>query len=496
MAPPLPLTFLPSPTTALTWFPPATRYLTASLRHDPGLQVEESAAPVEIFVDSFRAHRRLVRGRPAESTLEAYSRQPMLLCPHLDVAAGRYDRKIVEAAPAETVLLSALTVFDLYVARVLLNAGKRVALGGNLTTLYSTARLRSLLAGLGCDAGRLERDLVVLSGLVTPATRLSPLLEAWKDAPIPLADPASMFGPVEDVLLPHAPLVQAISGRSMIALPLSTGCWWGACEFCTVRNQPSVDLAAGVEPSHVVAHLHALAAAYDCRDLVLTDNYLRLTDPVKAVLRARGDLKVTVYSGVRLLADPEFVEALDPLVDGLRIGVESGSDFALGQARKGFTFAETERAIQNLAERFDPAKKLSLLIVFDLPHESVDDVRRGYERLCALKTRLADAGFRRVSVSGFPLLAFPDTAMLSSSPQLEEAPPSQIPDEELCGASVLSRWWERAHGVALPTSLATLMAAYRRRDRSGAAMPSDLRIIEPATLAFLEGRGGSDVQTS
>ena len=484
-----PVSFLLSPTSAITWLPAASRILTSALMASPRLDVTFSAAPVNVYLDSFRRHMRALRDRPVTSAFESYLRLPIRVAPHLDVVAGRHDDRILGSVPTQDVLLSALSIFDLVVAKRLLDAGKRVALGGNLTAIYPPAELRRLLAAIGANRERLARDLVILRGHVTATTDLAALLDAWRDCDVGETDHRSLLSCREDFLLRYLDALQTTNRRLLLAIPLSTGCWYGACEFCTARDQPSLDLTAGLSPDEVLGHLRDLARLYRTTSIVLTDNYPLLTDALEAVLRERAPLSVTVYSGVRLLCDERFVQRLDRCVDGLRIGVESGSDFALKQVHKGFDFQATERAVQNIIDHFDRDKELTLLIVYDLPHESVDDVRRGFARLVAIKARLRAAGFSRVVVSGFPLLSFPGTELLGSSPQLEAAPLADLADEELCGAWTLHRWYEQAHGVRLPAELSHLVTPFRRRGLDGAVLPPDLALLDRATVEELEDPG-------
>ncbi|HEY3356638.1 MAG TPA: hypothetical protein VGQ83_25530 [Polyangia bacterium] len=486
---PRPVSFLLSPTTALNWYPPASRVLTSALRGRPDLDVTFSTAPVDIYFDGLRRHRRAYRARHAAGTLESYMRSPMWVAPHLDVVAGLHDERILASVPAPHVLVSALSVFDLFVVARLLAAGKQVLLGGNLTLLYSRGELRDLLAALGADPARLARDLIVLRGYLTPQTDLGALLDAWRDAEVAETDHRGLLTARDDLLLPYARAIGLVThGAAQVAVPLSSGCWYGRCEFCTARNQPTHDFVAALRPEEVAGHLHELAALYHTDGVVLTDNYMGFSAKEEAILARRAPVRVTVYSGVRLLCDPEYVKRANRCADGLRVGVESGSDFALAQIRKGFRFADTERAAQNLIDHFDRDKELNFLIVYDLPHESAADVRRGFARLCDLTARLRAAGFRRVVVSGFPLLGFPGTDVLTTSPLLEPRPPAELPDEELSGAWILQRWYEQAHGVRLPATLDAIMTPFRRRGRDGAVLPSDLRLLDQATVDFLEDR--------
>jgi hypothetical protein len=490
---PVRVTLLLSPTTALTWYPPASRLVTAALAASPGLEVTLSREPVRLYLDSLRRHRRALRRRPLAGVLDSYMRLPLRAVPHLDVVAGHYDERLLAAVPTDVVLLSALSVFDLMVVKLLLGAGRRVVLGGNLTTLYSTERLRGLLRAIGADEAQLHRDLVVVRGYVTPRTDLGAVVREWRDvelAPTP-ADLSGMLAARADVVLPYVDAIAMAYRRVTLALPLATGCWYGQCEFCTARNQPQLDFTAGMEPAAVLGHLRELAALYRTPRIILTDNYLRLTPREQEILAPRAPLHVSGYSGVRLLLDPDYVRTANRCLDGLRIGVESGADATLAAIHKGFTFADLERVATNLIDGFDREKELTLLIVYDLPHASAAEVRAGFARLVALKTRLLQAGFQRVVVSGFPLLAFPDTALLAS-PLLEARPAAELDDDELAGGWVLHRWYERRHGVTLPPALAHLMTAYRRRAADGAVLPPDFRILDQATVDFLEdaGQGG------
>jgi radical SAM superfamily enzyme YgiQ (UPF0313 family) len=480
------VSFLLSPTTAITWYPPASRVLTSALLGNSRLQVTLSDAPVNVFLDSFRQHRRALHGRTETDALESYARLPFRVAPHLDVATGRYDDRVLASLPTELVLLSSLSIFDLFVVKRLLDAGKRVLLGGNLTSLYSPSQLRALLVELGADRARVERDLVAVRGYVTPETDLAALIDRWRDAEVAPVDHRGLFTCREDLLTPFLSAIATVTRRVKLAIPLSSGCWYGECEFCTARNQPALDFAAGLGAEEVVAHLKELSALYGTEEIVLTDNYLGFTPREQDILLRRRPLRVTVYSGVRLLCNPEIAMRANRCADGLRIGIESGSDFALAQMKKGFGFDAVERAIQNLIDHCDRDKELTLLIVYDLPHESADDVRRGFGRLVELKSRLLAAGFRRVQVSGFPLFSFPGTPVLAS-PFLEARSLSAVSDEELCGAWVLQRWYERARGVRLPAELASLITPYRRRGRDGASLPSDFNLLDRATVDFLEG---------
>ncbi len=482
------VTLLFSPTTAPTWYPCASRLLTESLLGSRGLDVSFSSAPIEVFVESYRAHRRQCHAGRTRSTLDVYAQSPMTCAPHLDVLAGRFDALVLASVPTDVVLLSASTIYDLAVIPGLLAAGKRVVLGGNLTLLYSAEELRRLLMGLGVDRERVQKALSVVAGHVDAATDLTPYVTAGVDATLPSPSPAAWFVPGPDFLLEHASTLEMMLESTTLALPLSTGCWYGECEFCTVRRQPKVDFTVGLPPAYVSESLHRLAETYRTHSLVLTDNYLRLTESTRAVLSDRRPLEVTAYSGVRLLKDADYVRDLNAHVDGLRVGIESGSDFALEATKKGYTYADIERAAHNLIAHFDKDKELTLLIVFDLPYADLADVQRSFARLVELKERLRTAGFADVPVAGFPFIAFPGADLLGASSHFEAQPGAMLSDEELCGVWTVHRWYERATGRRLPPELETLIRPYRRRDAAGTVLPNDFTLLEPAMVQTLLGR--------
>ncbi len=486
------VTFLLSPTSALSWYPQASRLLCSALQNDPQLEVSIPDVTAELFIDSLRQARRQARRRALTTTLDLYLTNLLRVTPHLDVVAGHYDPALLAAAATEDVFLSALSVYDLYVAACLLNAGRRVVLGGNLTLLYSAARLRQLLTQLNVLPQVLQQRLCILSGYITPEMRLAPLLQQFQDLRLPTPTVTCLTTPKHDWLGRWQGALSTLLPQISIAVQLRAGCWFGQCQFCTVRAQGTVDLRVGIATHTLEQHLRELAAFYGTTRIVITDNDLELDAQTIAVLSSRAPQHVTAYASVRRLLDPDYVRTLSNCVDGLRIGIESGSDAALAACGKQISVADIERALGHVIKYVAPTTELSLLVIYDLPHPCADAVRSGFAKLVELKARLTQAGFSKVRVDGYPLWPFPDTAMVADHPQLRVVSRGTCDPSLMNGAALLHLEYERRSGRPLPASLAALIPPLKRLDAYGKPMPSDLYLVEADTLKQLENVDGSD----
>ena len=397
------------------FYPMATRIMTENLLRNKNLDVQFSDIPVKTYGSNrdnklYDTIMEKAASRFSPNVISFLEQKYMLYNVfYVFMAHGYYDEFIREDFEAEHVIVTCINFCDLLIVKNLLEEGKKVVLGGPLINIgLSPAFLRRFLSHMGVEKSKLQDNLIVISGNVDLTTDLYQIIKNWKDGRITENDYNSVFECRHDFLTP------LYNGKTAIPVHLgfNNWCWYGKCKFCTYKELPRMDFLKGMEIQSAVAAIHEIMQGFESRHIRFIDSYYRPHSPVvQEILQQISEYHITIFTGIKLLKDKNYIEFINNNVNCLLIGLESTSDFTLKHVAKGYLYRDIEQAVENMIQYLDRSIFLEISVILDLPHRDADDIRDNYQRILTLKDRLDAAGFR-VAVHMNILSVFPNLELL------------------------------------------------------------------------------------
>ncbi len=397
------------------FYPMATRIMTENLLRNKNLDVQFSHIPVMTYTSN--KDKELYDGILEKATSRfspnviSFLQQKYMVYNvfYVFMAHGYYDEFIREDFEAEHIIVTCINFCDLLIVKQLLQSGKKVVLGGPLVNIgLSPPFFRQFLFNMGVEKSRLRDNLIVISGNVDLTSDLYQIIKNWKDGKIDQNDYRTVYECRNDFLSPH------YQGKT--AIPVHFGfnnwCWYGKCKFCTYKELPRMDFLKDMESQNAVRAIHETMQGFNSKHIRFIDSYYRPHSPVaQEILQQISQYHITIFTGITLLKDKNYIEFINKYVNCLLIGLESTSDFTLKHVAKGYLYRDIEQAVENMIQYLDRNIFLEISVILDLPYRDVDDVRENYQRIAALKDRLDDAGFR-VAVHMNILSVFPNLDLL------------------------------------------------------------------------------------
>jgi hypothetical protein len=250
----------------------------------------------------------------------------------------------------------------------------------------------------------------------------------------------------------------------------------------------------------VARHIRRLMERFESKELRFIDSYFHADNPrTRAILDQIRDYTVTVYSGIMLLKNVNYIQFINRYVKCLLIGLESASDFTLSHIDKGYLRADIDAAVDRMIQHLDREVFLEISIILDLPARDREDVADNYEYIARMKERLEGEGFR-VGIHMNILSLMPNMEMLFGRSSLFEAS-ENVKDLEQSSTKNFMVGWLKAAGMDNPSLLPTrsvlvdrespkgLEYGYissdvplLRRDVNGNVLPSDLLLMEEKVM--------------
>jgi len=344
----------------------------------------------------------------------SYGRFPLFY-----IFTGALDNVILENIKTEVVFLTANTVLDFRIAKILLADKRKVVLGGSATMIYEPHEIRTMLSHMGVEA-EAKDNLIIVSGYVDLKTDLHDIFDKWVDRQLTENDFSTFWDCTEDGFMDYVKIYRKLFGTNLNGL-MTSKCWWGKCRFCTYGCLPKVDFTDGVPVSKVIEHFKTLRKNYDSSNIFFNDSYMVNTDYNRKILRGLTEegFEVSIYTGVKLLNNEKYLDFVNESNMGrLCIGIESLSNYALEYINKGYTFYNIASMIEKLRERLNKDITPIFLIMCDLPVSSTRRIRTMYRALYYMRHELASAGIGNGVGCQFnlsPLRHYPKTNLIDGN---------------------------------------------------------------------------------
>jgi hypothetical protein len=477
------ITYSISPMQIINRYPMASRILSSNLIRNPRLDVTFSKAVMLTNSVIKKRTKELMTDetiRDLQPTLKVFLRNIMAKASpfFVSTAINEFTDKIINLCPDDIVLATCFSPYDLYFIKMLLDAGKRVVLGGSLVFLgpnpEKTIRNSLLLHGVKKEA--VLKNLIIVKGYVDLYTDLYRIINEWTDVRLADSNIESMWDCNFDYL--HSDLFQMFTRDwNQVCFAFNDKCWWNKCKFCNYSKLSQINYIENADDTKIIDHINKQLMLYKSNEIKFIDNYFRFTDRTKHILKSiDGVERIGIYTGIPFLKDPEFIENLNKYkISLIHVGLESTSDFTLDKIRKGYQFKDIVEATNNLVKNISKDIVVSMMLIMDLPAKSIDDIKAAYKKLTVIKDTMLNAGIRFDYSAG----------LLQISPGIEIVDNEYIRlvDEftyECSGEGYLTKAFM---DMGLPGHLPFITnAAYHRYGDDGNRIPSDLELIDENEL--------------
>ncbi len=393
----------------------ATRIITENLSRNKNLEVTFGDMPVTTYASNTADHlydeiMSNVALRSSPNVVSFLDQKYMVYnIFYVFMAQGYFDEYILIDPDTEYNILTCLNFCDLLILKHLLQNNKKVVLGGPLINIgLSPSFIRNFMKLMGVHPSKLVENLIIVSGSIDLTTDLYEIIRNWEDTAIVRNNYSTVFQCENDFLKD----LYEDTGEVPVHLGFSNHCWYGKCKFCTYRELPKMNFLAGQEIRTVADSIHRLMNTFGSDHIRFIDSYFRRNSvQVQEILEQIKGYHLTVYTGITMLKDKQYIEFLNRYVDCLLIGLESTSDFSLLQVDKGYTSRDIEIAVDNIIKYMSRDIFLEISIIVDLPCKDSEDVKTNYRRIAELKDRLTGEGFR-VAFHMNILSVFPNLELL------------------------------------------------------------------------------------
>ena len=326
---------------------------------------------------------------------------------------GYLNADIFEDVHDEYVMVTCINFCDLLIVKDLLDKGNRVVLGGPLLNIkMSPGFMREFLSKMGATSHSLEKNLIIISGDLDLNTDLHRYITAWKDDVIGDTDYTTVYDCREDFLQG----MFDYSSSTIVHVGFNNRCWYGKCKFCTYKGLPVMDFLSGAEEDRVVDYFHTIKKEFGAKELRFIDSYFSIqNESVHYILEQIKQYRIAVFAGVLLMKKKDHIEFLNKYVNTILFGLETVSDFALKNIKKGYTWNDIQEAVDQMIRHMDRNIFLEISTILDLPFRDEEDVQTNYQRIIEIKERLEEAGFG-VGIHMNILSLFPNLELLTQKP--------------------------------------------------------------------------------
>jgi len=399
-----------------SFYPLATRMITENLLRDERLEVEFSDIPVKTFSEDIYnpLYDDIILNAPSKfpSNIVSFLKRKYVknVMFYIFMTHGYFNSNLFKDFDSEYVVVTCISFCDLIIVKHLLKNNKKVVIGGPLINIQlSPTFIRDLLQKMGIEQTKLNDNLIVVSGNIDLSTDLYSIIRQFKDTTISYNEYNTLFQCERDFLQEY----YDDSALIPVHLGFNNRCWHGKCKFCTYKNIPKMEFLKDAEDDKVVGYIHNVLKRFKSNKIRFVDSYYHAYTPrVKQIFEAIKEYDMTIYSGILLLKDRDYIDFVNRYVNRLLIGLESTSDFSLKYVNKGYTHQDIEVAIDHIINYLDRDIFLEISVILDLPSKDDNDVKRNYRDLYDMKQRLVQAGFK-VGIHMNILSILPNLELLS-----------------------------------------------------------------------------------
>ena len=365
---------------------------------------------------------------------------------------------LIDSIKTEYVLSTIGSSGDLYFVTHLLNAGKKVIIGGPLTKIYNCQQLRKMLSNY---TDKLN-NLIIVRPYLGLTTSIYKIILDWKD----LEDDVefihtNIFETNNDYLLNYIDKLNSINKISGVQTLLNTRCSWGKCTFCTYQNQFKEDFTKSMDIDNYIKSTIQLCKKYNARIVDIADPIILFTKNNIRILKAfkEAGLFIIGFSNVTFMLNEKYLNNIMKYIGMVRIGVETFDDFGLKQLDKGYTYNDILKLISLLVKykkEYNMTCGILLHLMLNLPSYDKESIIVNYNNIVKASLELYDANIPLHLRTG-DLFVSPYVSLIENN--------EFIKSDQKSGD--------------------TLFHTYKRYDYKGNELPVDEDIVHPDIYKFV-----------
>lgn len=402
---------------------------------------------------------------------------------HCFMSGKEYAKRFSDSIKTDIVLMSCLYGnVDYPFVVELLNSGKKVVLGGSNFRSITEDTLREYLLELGTKEKYIN-NFIIVHGFVDLETDLYKVIKNWKTTTIDNNNFSTIWKCNRDYLskvirissnvLNFTPYTDSLKENFVQSVFLMNNhCWWKRCKFCTYWKIAKMDFDKNISPEDIAHHIIRVNKHIGTNQVYLANDYFTFNRKNKAILDIlkENNQKITIFSGILLLGNDKYLDNLNKYIDYIKIGVESGTDFALDYIDKGYRKDKVYNAFEKMAVKLKKDLHISYNIIVDLPQRNKQEVVENYEVALEWKRMLSD--FPYVQTTGLSFAIFNDLNDVCIDNKFVR---KSLPEESNGGRVYVFETLKKIYDVN--RTLYTNMTPFKRYDENGDELRSDFEIV-------------------
>jgi radical SAM superfamily enzyme YgiQ (UPF0313 family) len=363
------------------------------------------------------------------------------------------------------VLLSLGNPWEVIFLSILLEAGKKVIVGGPYVKGYDLKTLRKIFKVNGCKN---LNNLIIVRPYINKDINFYNIIKEWKDIDKDIQFDITKLLITKTDYDFYSDYVDVLKTEGFVfnRLPMmfQTKCSWGKCSFCKYTTSNNEKFVTKDNVEEISKFIVKLGDRYKCNHISIHDPEFYFNDITKQFLDyiSSQDMQVSFFTSVRLLNNEKYwnnVKKYAHAIRGLIVGFETFDDYSLKVLNKGSTTADSFRVIHKVIKfnkNSENEKKIAIASLFmtDLIIKNKESIIKNYDLIYTFK-KLVEPISKYFSISFSKFNINPLT-------KYNEHPCLKLKYDEL---NVLNK--------------------FERIDEDGNILPEDKDIIDPKIYNFL-----------
>lgn len=465
------VTYTIPPTFRLEGSPIASRILTTNLVRDK--RINESFSEAVAYTNMLTPEipdyvEKWISTLPANIGRHLREKGKEFIFP--SVVFNTLEDYIVDTLDNEYILITILSPEDLYTIKILLNAGRKVVMGGTPTFLWSFEFLRKTLSDMGTK--NLE-NLIIVKGHVGLDTDIYSIIKNWKDVVLTNFSATTLYDCDEDYLSDQSLIFRNSGVKYDANFIFRQRCFYSKCNHCNHRRVKRVNFIEGLTTRDVTSNIRHIMKKFEANRIFLVDSYLEfLPDTVDILIALRKDFFFHVYAGVDMMLNDEYCDYINAFIDSFMIGFETLSPFALKYLNKNHTVGDVDKLVDKIIKRIDRDKVVIFNMMVDLPYESREDIIENYRKIKEIKQRMTDEGFEKFRLNPIALYIQPQLNLIDN----KFIRRTHVDDWNVVGRNYVKKQLDDMDlYYPLPEDIEI---HYTRHDSNGNVLPSDFELVD------------------
>ena len=249
---------------------------------------------------------------------------------------------LIKEIKDDIILLTVIGKADLHFLKQLLISNKKVVIGGPLTKIYDSQKLREVFKVNGFKN---LHNLLIVCPHIDRNINLFKIIEEWKDIDETTSSKlCEIFNSDEDFYFQFKDLLWSNKlNCNFVGIMTQDSCSWRKCKFCHIGKN-NIRFTCDENKELYVESLIKYMKKYSVNSVAITDPEFHFgklqRDILDLLQQSNYNIRVFILSNIKSLNNETYFNYIfdryKDLIKGLSIGVESLDDFALKLLGKPF----------------------------------------------------------------------------------------------------------------------------------------------------------------